>query len=1253
MSDLLKPILRGTLLAVVYVFGFFGIVATGGGGGGGGDDDGTTGISYSGNTDPAVISRSNAARLVGNVLVGQTIIGSSSGGAAKFEVPIDTTAQGIGLVQVPGRLAQMLRSSMQSSSIFLSRSYSVRARTDVDETIPCDNNNGSLHITGIIEDDGTGALTLEYLNCLEGNETLDGIVEAQINAFDNFSFIITDAIYRFSVLILTTPTFSVSLDGSIHSQLSFTGGQTEQLTTDRLVARNNATGEMLMIRNQVNVLEYDNLLFPTIYTETITGRIFDSTHGFVDVTTLVPLNFSFITQDFPDAGQILLIGSLNSGIQATVASDIYVSLQIDADGDTSFELSFSMNWIELEQGTNLADSDGDGMHDSWELVSGLDPSNPADADQDLDGDGFSSIEEYLTLTDPTDPSSIPAVSDLSITSAVSGDPLAGSSISYLLTVTNLGPLFADNINVVNTLPPEVSFVNASGSGWNCNHASGTVICVQDLSAGLASTITITASLPLSLGNISNIATVSSNVPDIRLGNNTITEVTEVVKRAPSLNLDLGAPGFDVELDVARQLLYVSVPTLNSVEVIDLNTFTVINSIFVGSSPQGISMSPDGTALYVALGLGSAVAAVDLNSLDVNEIVVADELNTFAANDVFAPTSNEVFVSGFIGTAFIVKIDLSSGNQVTRVADDRFIGLNPVFAARSNPQFLFVGENFGANSLYKLDLTQPSAPIVTENTAGTNNASIQFAISSDGSKVFLSNGQVMDAITLSEIGQIGSGVSTISSDGANVVVGETPNNIGFYDTSTFQTTGKIFTSCDMTDIERVVELQAATEWVLLGAKTICRVTDSGNTDPVPPVADLSISVETSGDPVLDARFDYFLHVKNLGPIAATNVVVTDTLPAEVSYVFARGSGWSCSHTGGVVTCNRNSLDFGDALIRITVSSPIGPGNILNSATVSSDTLDDFSGNNSDTLVTVVPAKLSSLNLDLGAAGHDMELDSARQQLYVSVPSLNSVAIVSLATFTVTNTIVVGPRPLGISMNPDGDKLYVALNQGGAVAALDLNSLLVTEIDISTELGTTSVFDVIAPTQNEVFASGNPGQFVSAYIVKIDTANSNQVTRVASDRIIQFNSSFAARTNPQFLYIGEGGSSDTVYKLDLSLPSAPLLLERSVPLGYGYRTFNLDGSRLINGGGQILRTDSLTLAGSLLANGEPTLSSDGVSLLLSAFTDAISIYNFSTFSFIDKLYTSCDYGGTSIVIELQENTEWILLSFTQGVCKVTNP
>lgn len=47
-----------------------------------------------------------------------------------------------------------------------------------------------------------------------------------------------------------------------------------------------------------------------------------------------------------------------------------------------------------------SDDDNDGMSDTFETTHGLDPMNPADADQDPDGDGRTNLEEFLAGGDP-------------------------------------------------------------------------------------------------------------------------------------------------------------------------------------------------------------------------------------------------------------------------------------------------------------------------------------------------------------------------------------------------------------------------------------------------------------------------------------------------------------------------------------------------------------------------------------------------------------------------------------------------------------------------------------------------------------------------------------------------------------------------------------------------------------------------------------------------------------------------------------
>ncbi|MBI3881513.1 MAG: S8 family serine peptidase [Verrucomicrobia bacterium] len=52
--------------------------------------------------------------------------------------------------------------------------------------------------------------------------------------------------------------------------------------------------------------------------------------------------------------------------------------------------------------TVLADSDGDGIPDVWEIAHGLNPNDPTDAARDNDGDGLTNLQEYLAGTDPND-----------------------------------------------------------------------------------------------------------------------------------------------------------------------------------------------------------------------------------------------------------------------------------------------------------------------------------------------------------------------------------------------------------------------------------------------------------------------------------------------------------------------------------------------------------------------------------------------------------------------------------------------------------------------------------------------------------------------------------------------------------------------------------------------------------------------------------------------------------------------------------
>ena len=132
-----------------------------------------------------------------------------------------------------------------------------------------------------------------------------------------------------------------------------------------------------------------------------------------------------------------------------------------------------------------------------------------------------------------------------------------------------------------------------------------------------------------------------------------------------------------------------------------------------------------------------------------------------------------------------------------------------------------------------------------------------------------------------------------------------------------------------------------------------------------MADLSISKSDSTDPVLAGdNLTYTVMVDNAGPNDATNVVVTDTLPAGVTFVSTTG----CSNDpNGVPTCNLGTVIAGGSAsfdIEVTVN-PGTSGTLTNSVSVSSDTADPEPGDNStseDTTANLEHADLSITKTD---------------------------------------------------------------------------------------------------------------------------------------------------------------------------------------------------------------------------------------------------------------------------------------------------
>jgi uncharacterized repeat protein (TIGR01451 family) len=88
--------------------------------------------------------------------------------------------------------------------------------------------------------------------------------------------------------------------------------------------------------------------------------------------------------------------------------------------------------------------------------------------------------------------------------------------------------------------------------------------------------------------------------------------------------------------------------------------------------------------------------------------------------------------------------------------------------------------------------------------------------------------------------------------------------------------------------------------------------------VTPVADVAIGKTAAASVLASSNLTYTISVTNFGPSSASGVVVTDSLPATVTFVSATGGGLNNS---GIVNWNLGTLANGQTSnVTVTVTAP---------------------------------------------------------------------------------------------------------------------------------------------------------------------------------------------------------------------------------------------------------------------------------------------------------------------------------------------
>lgn len=90
----------------------------------------------------------------------------------------------------------------------------------------------------------------------------------------------------------------------------------------------------------------------------------------------------------------MLIGSAGNGFEGFNGA---------LDELAYYDTAMTPEEVQTLYASQAVDMDGDSMLDSWELSYGLDPTNPADANQDLDNDGLTNLQEFNLGLLPNNP----------------------------------------------------------------------------------------------------------------------------------------------------------------------------------------------------------------------------------------------------------------------------------------------------------------------------------------------------------------------------------------------------------------------------------------------------------------------------------------------------------------------------------------------------------------------------------------------------------------------------------------------------------------------------------------------------------------------------------------------------------------------------------------------------------------------------------------------------------------------------------
>ncbi|HEX3720205.1 MAG TPA: proprotein convertase P-domain-containing protein [Verrucomicrobiae bacterium] len=569
--------------------------------------------------------------------------------------------------------------------------------------------------------------------------------------------------------------------------------------------------------------------------------------------------------------------------------------------------------------------------------------------------------------------------------------VVGSNVVYTLVVTNLGPSNAFNVTGSFSLTG-LNFVSAAPSQGTAVVNGGALQCsLGTVPPGDIATVVVTASAP-AVGLLTNVWTVSTSDQDTNLANNSVAAVVSVIYPVPVIvaggdnlvaqggNMSNGAINSNETVTVNFTLSNIgSAPTTNLTASLEANagltptTFTQTYGVIApgASATLPYTFTAQGapgatiTATLILEDSGSSLGSVSF-------VFQIPSVNTYSQTGEIiipeygpaTPYPSQIQVSGVSGLVSKATVTLN-GFSHTFPHD-----VNVMLANPSGQELYLMSHVGGAYSVSNLTLTFDDS--ATQNLP-TNQL---FA------GIFLPT-------AFSPLNPL-PGVPAASSAA----------NLAFFNGSNPNGDWSLYVFDDTQGNSGVI----SGGWSL-GLTTV---------DTVNPAARLEATMIHEPDPVFSGNYlSYLITISNLGPSAATSVVLTDSLPSSVAYSSATVSQGTFGVSGSTVTCNFGTLATGataTATIRVIAEAA---GNIVNTATVTTASTDLYLADSTTantTSVEVPPVSLleatnypDGLQLTLqGQASQNYGIQVSTDLVNWTTVTTNTSSLTGVFTFTDSNT-----------------------------------------------------------------------------------------------------------------------------------------------------------------------------------------------------------------------------------------------------------